>query len=287
MSVKLSSILTFAKPSARLISMRKPGLFSILLLCMFSHLTSAQPPLRFCIDHYPPNHIFPDKLSKPHEMAPKDGQAFGFAITALNEVAERMDLSLQPSIDTPFKRCLEMMRKGLTDVMWGLLGNEERARYMFLIEYSGSSRKLFLSHHTTHSVIAKYEDLTGLTIGVVRGYKYFPEFDKEKTAFKKWPVNSITQGIQMLLRKRIDALIIREQSYRDLVLADPDVQQQLKVAAFVYDKKHPVHLGLSKQSPLANRYKDLESIIEEMVRTGRIDRIKEQFNHTYYGDASP
>lgn len=256
------------------------------LLLVASRLAIAEPGdkpvLRFCIDHYPANQIFPNELEPSHPWYGKFDKPFGYAIESMRELSQSLDMSLELSINTPFKRCLAMMKQGTTDLMWGLLRNPEREKYMHLFEYTVSSPKIFLLPKDSTKELHSYRDLKGLSIAVVRGFKYFPEFDKEKTAFKKYEINSIEQGLNLLALKRVDTFIMRESNVDDFLNPMNKVSSKLRLAEYRHDQSLPVYIGLSRNSDAAKHKGALSAKIADFRASGRFQKIREDFNRWFY-----
>ena len=60
----------------------------------------------------------------------------------------------------------------------------------------------------SHLKIKTYDDLKGLISAHVRGYRFSQKFEKLKSQFKILPLNDDRQDIAMLLRKRVDGVVI-------------------------------------------------------------------------------
>jgi len=235
--------------------------------------------LTMAIDNYPPYHIVPEG----------DGEPYGETISIVKAVVQRVnreggfDLTLGYTPDTPFKRCLQMMRKGEADIMGGLFRKADRESYMEMLVYKGHSNKIFVLPKASRRSIAEYDDLLGLQIGTQLGFLYFDRFDADQT-LQKAPVVRLKQNLHKLLNGRIDTFILSEIQYKGLAAQYPALAAQLRMAEYVYDQSNPVCIGISRHSPLINPiYLDIfRKVVTEMLTSGEFLRIIEAFYEGYY-----
>ena len=248
-------------------------------LCFGSSETALGLEVIMAIDHYPPYHIVPTG----------GGEPYGETISIVNAVVERVnrqggfDISLRYTPDTPFKRCLQMMKKGEADIMGGLFNKADRETYMEMLEYKGRSNKIFVLLNTSRVSIATYDDLKNLVIGTQLGFLYFDRFDADST-LKKAPVLRIKQNMHKLLAGRIDTFILSEIQFKGIQDQYPKLASQLKTADYVYDKLNPVCIGISRQSILSDPiYLDIfRNVVSDMLANGEFLRILEEFYRGYY-----
>ena len=235
--------------------------------------------LTMAIDNYPPYHIIPEDGAEP----------FGETIAIVKAVVHRVNhlggfhLTIGYTPDTPFKRCLQMMKKGEADIMGGLFNTADRDGYMEMLEYKGRSNKVFVLPKGAHTSITAYDDLRGLKIGTQLGFLYFDRFDKD-TTLQKAPVVRITQNIHKVLNGRIDTFILSEIQFKGLHERFPQMAARLKTAKYVYDAPNPVCIGISRRSFLADPiYLDVfRQVVKDMRMSGEFVRIMEAFYQGYY-----
>ena len=136
----------------------------ILLALSTSAWADDQPVLQWCLDNYPNRHNYPPQ-----------GEPYGPTVDLMRELARRSGFALTFSPNTPFARCLKLMRDGKTDLMIRLNYSDERHDYMHLIPYVRAARAEHLYLLNQHSDISEFAQLNRLTIGVIRGYIYNAE----------------------------------------------------------------------------------------------------------------
>jgi len=205
-----------------------------------------------------------------------NGQVTGADIDIIKAIGKKENLI--PAFQVaPFKRCLEKMASGEIDIMTGLLRKPEREVYIDYIEppYKTRSNKVFYVRKGERDRIIHHSDLRGLKIGVKIGARYYPEFDKDKQ-LNKIEVGSYQQNIKKLITGRIDAMIITE-SQGEYLVRKLGLDDKVEQAAFKYDKRNSVYIGISKHSP---RIKDIDSLkkaIGGMISSGETDSIIESY----------
>jgi len=266
--LKATYLFRFRLPKSRQSKSRQlqSGLIWLFCASLFSFSIHAQETAKVCVDHYPPLQIISS-----------DGSVDGYNIQVLKAVADRLGITLEYRTDIPFTRCLNCMRSGNCDLMIGLLDVDDRREYMEMFQYSGQSDKVFYLNNSSTHKISEYKDLKGLVIGVNRGYRYFEEFDQEKSLFEKVYVDSREQLFRMLLSKRVDAIVCNYEICKSLIERHPEWQSKVKRSAYSFVGENPSYIGLSKKSKLTPIKSNLKSIISDMFLSGQVDMIVERY----------
>ncbi len=223
--------------------------------------------MRMCIDHYPPYHILNGNGREPT----------GALVDIAKAIAQRLDLDLVFTGNTPFLRCLRMMNDGSADIMMSLLDKSDRREYMYLFRYMDNSNKAFYGLKRRNLDINSYKDLKGLSVGVARGYKYFPEFDKEKTFFRKDEASSVTNNFKRLIADRVDVVIATQIEGDYLIQRSPQFLRHIAPVSYQYVDPNPVYIGLSKKSVHAYRAREIEKIVSTMRKENEFTRIIDSF----------
>ncbi len=236
------------------------------------------------VDSFPPFQIFPYDGGVP----------YGEVISVLQAIVRKVNLNngyqleMTFTPDTPFKRCLLMMKTGKAQLIGGIQDKADRRSYMVLIPYKPNSNKIFLLRARDPRKIRYLADLEGKTVGTVLGYTYFKEFDKN-SKIKKSTARAIELSLRKLDAKRIDAVICPENQWQVLKTEDPDFTSKFKVEAYRYDKANPVNIGISKDSWLGSSeyIQAFETAIREMNQSGEIVKIIADFYRTYSYKETP
>ncbi len=143
----------------------------------------------------------------PWVIVKEDGQMEGIDIEILKEISKRLNLNLKMD-DCPWKRCLSMLKYGEIDIISTLIRRPDREKIMHYIDppYFRKSTKAFYLKKGKGNLIQKYEDLYKISVGIVKGYKYFQRFDNENKIEKQSVVRDV-QLLRMLERDRFEAFI--------------------------------------------------------------------------------
>ncbi|WP_022665554.1 substrate-binding periplasmic protein [Desulfospira joergensenii] len=229
------------------------------------------------VDSYPPFHIFPEDGGPPY------GEVISILKAVVDHVNQKhgYDFKLRFTRNTPFKRCLGMMRKGKADLIGGLLNKEDRCSYMHLLKYKPNSNKIFLLRKNESNDILKFEDLKGQKVGTIIGYVYFNPFDSD-AEIRKDPVPNLILSLEKLKHHRYNVAICAEMEWKALRESDPAFASNFKEATYKYSKPNPVYIGISKKSWLG-RTKYLEAfkeIVEDMYKKNQFIEIIQNFYKT-------
>jgi len=216
-------------------------------------------------DHYPPWRVI------------QEGNIYTGINTEITKyLLKKINLKAK-YIHRPWKRCLSMMKGGSADLLPGLLKNKERASYMTFLEppYKTKSTKAFYVLKGNSGRIKSYQDLTGKTIGVTLGSKFFPKFDND-TSLKKDFTQSEDKNFKKLLGNRVDAVIVTE-TVGDYIVHKNGYQDKIEKAGYKYDLPLAVYFAVSKKSPLVERIPELEEALSEMVESGHVQQVIDHF----------
>ena len=93
------------------------------------------------------------------------------------------------------------------DVILGAWRTRERERFLYFSQPYYWNEIVVLSRHKNRLQYSGHKSLTGLTIGVQRGYRYSDDFE-QLTNFKKYEVSSAEEGIEKLIKQRVDAILV-------------------------------------------------------------------------------
>jgi ABC-type amino acid transport substrate-binding protein len=178
-------------------------------------------------------------------------------------------------IRCPFARCLSMVKQGQADMIFGLKKLPEREKSLIflnpplMVQYN-PLRFFTLSSHKL--LIHKLEDLNALTVGILRGAKYYDLFDTNHNIVKV-EVTSREQLVSMLLKGRIDTFIDREESIIPLLSAN-EYKQKISLAHYKYTQSINSYIAISKHSEIKNIANALSYHLNKYMKNGVIEKIK-------------
>lgn len=209
-----------------------------LLICGAVRAADAPPILRLAANYWEPytGAELPDK-----------GLASEIVVTALQRAGYAAHIEIMP-----WSRVLSATYSGQVDgvvAIWPT--TERRARILFSDSYLSNELHLFflrpeLGDRTTMSA------LTGLRVGVVRGYDYSDEFLLHDN-FQALPVDRVVQNLLKLSVNRIDMVL------EDKRIIAYNLRRRADELRGVPPLKHssapllvlPLHFGISRQYPQA------------------------------------
>ena len=202
-----------------------------------------------------------------------NGQYVGAHIDILNLITNKLNKRII-YIPCPVARCLILLEEGKADMIIGLRKTSKREQYLAYLPQPYNIQKFplrFYLRTDSRLRIHDYEDLKNLNVGIIRGATYFEVFDND-ISFKKTSVNNYGQLIKMLLKKRIDTFLEREESVKPWV--DRVIyRNNLKFAKYQYNKSVKSYIALSRKSPILFECSDIAKIQAELLASGAIERI--------------
>ncbi len=238
----------------------------LLLQLFFGASVAAKPVLEWCLDDHPHWHNYPEHR-----------QPYGLTVDLMHLIAARANIELRFSPNTPFARCLAMMKAGKTDLMTSLNYSEDRADYMHLIPYDTAKPEVVFLRMDQPDITEK-QQLRGKITILVRGYSYNAELANfiDRKQMSTIEATSLDNAFAMLLLGRADVLIGPAQSSINVLQKNPRYHQQFKKASFKlpYSRQGTVNLGLSKHSPHSGLHLHLQQVIAEMVADGTVAKFR-------------
>lgn len=205
---------------------------------------------------------------RPYLMLRPDGEVYGVFVDVLKYAAAEMNLEVK-FINVPWKRGLEMARRGKLDVITGIYKNQQRTEvFDFSVPLASDEIRIFIKKGHLDD-IHSLQDLVGKKGDKPLGSSYGEAFDS--FAAKYLTLNEI-RGKEPALRKlllgRSDYYI---SSYADgmLSLKELGLQGQIVPLIFVV-VQNDVYFALSRNSACAHRNDELKAILKQMKESGRI-----------------
>jgi polar amino acid transport system substrate-binding protein len=208
----------------------------------------------------------------PWRVSESDGRMSGIDIDILNGLSDRLSLDLVTK-SCGWKRCLKYMEVGEGDIMAGLFKTPEREVYMAFVEppYRMTNNTCFYQNKYDTKEINNYQDLYKLTVGVVKKVAYFEPFDSDEK-IKKHHATTGKNLFRLLNAQNIDAVIMGCHA-GDVRIKDLGFTDEFKHANFVHRVGQPIHLAVSRKSPLFSRMDEISKALQSMSNEGEIKDI--------------
>ncbi len=177
----------------------------------------------------------------------------------------------------PFARSLKGLQTGIVDIVPRFIRNAEREAFAHYLGPIGMQvrKTVFVTQKKQGSPITRYEDLYPLTVGVKRKTAYFSPF-KDDIKITKHEVVDDEMLVRMLQRRRFEIAIVID------VPAFEEHANKLQYTDWQYTpyqhvQKQGNYFGMSKISKHAHLYPQLQQVLLDMTKSGRVTEIYKKF----------
>ncbi|MDD3312623.1 transporter substrate-binding domain-containing protein [Pseudodesulfovibrio sp.] len=232
-----------------------------LVLCLFTAEASAVDQTVIVVgDQSPPFRIF------------AQGGASGIYFDTIKEMGKRMGFT-PTFVNVPFKRALDMMRKGNADMMPGPNYSDERACYMIYTAAELPAEPKAFYYKDQKNRIVQFDDLRGKSVATTLGRDYNRVIEAAPGVTIEI-VRTYDIAVQKVLFGRNDLVILPE-FQGDYLLRTR--QLQLSKSPFKLEGK-PSHICLSRTSALVARQKELQETLQAIVADGTFQKILRRYS---------
>ena len=237
----------------------------IVLLCLVCSPLIARD-LEYVASNYPPWHIHGEVMT-------------GIDPIIVKELAKR--LGLTPVLNQcPFKRCLRDLKNGTADLTLTLNKSPDREAFLHFIEppyFSGVEHVFYLPKGQGHT-IQKFDDLYMLdSVAMVRGGRYFPQFDNDNR-IRKTPFVASEQMYKLLAKGRISAFV-GSNITSDYTISMLGFDHEFDKSTLRI-KAPPLYLAISRKSSYVPYLRQFSQAIKEMLDNGFIERAVRRYTKT-------
>ena len=210
------------------------------------------------------------------EDLPEQGLAIDLVTTALKRAG------YNPQVKTAsLKQILEGSKTGIYDVFATPWYTMDRDQYLDFSQPYLQSSIHFIKRKDTPFEYTKFDDLEGMTIGVIENYAYEEDFNEAK-AIDKVSASSLTENLQMLVDRKVDLTLDDERVLRYTISQSmPQSMVMLDVIAKPLAMRG-INIGVSRQNPdhamIVSRF---NKAIAEMNEDGTHDMIVQKHKALY------
>ena len=201
----------------------------------------------------------------------------GFFSAIAREVFKRAGYDIKIEFQ-PWKRALELTKKGNYDGLLGSYYNEERTEHFIYSDKVFENKDVFISKNKDLVLYKALSELKSYQIGSGRGYTYSDEL--KQNGFNIIETNDDLHSLRMLLKDRVDLVLMSEVHFKYLLEHDLDLfakQEEL----FVLNMPFRVH---SLYCPILKKRENSEEIVarfnealSEIKEDGTLDKILTRF----------
>lgn len=202
---------------------------------------------------------------------PEQGLAIDLVTTAL----KRAGYNPHVSIDS-LERILEGSKTGVYDVFATPWYTMDRDQYLNFSQPYLESYIRFIKRKDTAFEYARFDDLEGMTIGVIKDYAYDEDFN-QSPAIEKVSESSLLRNLQKLIGKEIDLTLDDERVLRYKIHRSmPGSMTKLEILEKPLVVRG-VNIGVSRKNPAHEKIvADFNNAIAAMKKDGSYDRILEK-----------
>lgn len=242
----------------------------LLVLFQFGYpaFATEKPVLRWCMDHFPGMHEFNGNNRMP----------VGPSVTMMQELAQRVGVTLHIEGQTPNSRCLKQLSDGEVDIMVNLLYSHERAKTVDFIRFASRHPDRLYLATTNPKQITTLNQLRRLTLVTVRTFGLHPtiqEAVKTISAEQKQQVDSTLIALQMVAKGRVDGSLLPPTKVQLLLSQHPELAGQIREVNFVDNNIQPqdIYLGLSRQWPDPTLSLRIQKALQQMKDDGTMRKM--------------
>ena len=216
---------------------------------------------------------------RPPIMEVSGNQAHGILIDIADEAARRNNLKIHWKI-VPFKRSLSLMQNDVPVLLPRMSVTAERLEYAsFSPSISRRDKRVsFISRHLEPSQVSRFEDLSDLRLGLLRGSNYFRQLNEDESLDKHFATD-VYHLAKMLQLGRIDLFASIDHGTSIDALHQADVFSWNEMD-FKWESTLEVHYGMTRSSPHSEA---IFNAMGEMRLDGTIIEIYEKYGQEHPG----
>ncbi len=135
----------------------------------------------------------------------------GIDVDIINKIYSDSGYQIEYKI-VPWDTSINMLKNGLADIIPTIAINKEREEFLnFSMNYRTESRYNFYTNKEKNIFIESIKDLRGKRVGVLAGYTYYTDFDKNNSFQRDFSVKEEIM-FKKLLKGQIDVIILNSYS---------------------------------------------------------------------------
>jgi len=140
----------------------------------------------------------------------------GIDVDIINQIYSGTDFQVEYKI-VPWDTSINMVKSGLADIIPAISYSKSREKFLdFSINYRSESRYNFYTSKEKNIFVESLKDLKGKRVGVLVGYTYYLEFDKNLSFNRDFSVKEEIM-FSKLLKGQVDVIILNSYSAEYLI----------------------------------------------------------------------
>lgn len=208
----------------------------------------------------------------------ENNDAKGFEIEIFSIIMDKMNIKVEYE-SLPWKRCLNNLKTGESDVVISMFKTDERELYTIYPEenISRSTCSFFVLESSNVKFNGDYNNIYNDRIGVILGFNYGDEFSNESNNLQKIDIIDSKSLLDMVSKKRVhigldNRLVIHSLSKK----ANIENSIRFLEPPVVND---PLYIGFSKKNKLENLCKSFSDELKAFKQTDRYLEITKRYNY--------
>lgn len=231
-------------------------LLSILLVCS-AQLNAAQPTLQWCLDHFPPRHIYQPGMTEPS----------GPMVDMMRELARRSGFTLSFSVPTPTERCLKYLTAGKTDLVTGVVSTPERQHQFLLAPFDiARTESWFVRSDQQHAGKAAIRRVALLKSKL---YRTTLANELQQQGFSVLWLENTEQALAALLLNETDAVIGPEQRLGYAIATQPRYKGKLVLLNNAEGTVSSANLAMAAKGLHAGLFNRISNELTLMMTEGK------------------
>lgn len=241
----------------------------LLLPLILAMPARAAADARVLVEHWPPWLVAHD----PEQKVVTDG----VAVELVREIFRRLDVPLEFR-NVPWQRALVRLEEGTADAMPLISRTGDRSRYIAFTDplYTDELILVAAAGENTEAVCdwSHPGALKGRTVGTVRNYVYGDQWASfvETHQFETAEANNDLTNLKKVAGGRLD-FTVQYYSFLKSSVANDEVPADKLAICPEPIERIPLRLGISRQSPLANRLDEFNRALKSIKEDGTYQRI--------------
>lgn len=211
--------------------------------------------------------VFVTSTVKPWGFETKEGELDGLLVRFAEELTREVQVPMTNQLQ-PYPRVIHSVRNGAADM--AVLFDSPMVKDIGLRVGQVTETEILLVVKSGTPPVSSLGDLSGWRVGYIRGSKYTREFDQADN-FLRIPINTMRQGLAMLLSGRLDAMSSADQTLfyamDSMGIASDQIQKLLVLG------KASASLYMSNKSDKQWLIPNYRAALERLKSSGRLEKI--------------
>ncbi|HEX5792988.1 MAG TPA: transporter substrate-binding domain-containing protein [Rheinheimera sp.] len=231
-------------------------LLCILLACS-GQLSAAQPTLQWCLDHFPPRHIYQPGMTEPS----------GPMVDMMHELARRSGFTLSFSVPTPTERCLKYLTAGKTDMVTGVVSTPERAQQLLLAPFDIARTESWFVRSDQQQ--AEKTAIRRVALLKSKVYRATLASELQQKGFNVLWLENTEQALAALLLNETDAVIGPEHRLGYAIATQPRYKDKLVLLNTGAAPVTYANLAMAANGPHAELFNSISNELTLMMTEGK------------------